>query len=151
MVLPAPDKRAFKQLFRPGRSRVYKPGGNEPAKQAQRNQRRRLQAAAGQQPRNSRPGSTYPVSIKLNAVRALREIKYYQSSATAEMFLIPQTRFQRLVREIQQGPALVKDLNSNTHCQFRWERDALVALQMMAEHILILYFEMTYPSSLLQS
>jgi len=84
-------------------------------------------------------------------VRALREIKYYQSAATAEMFLIPQTKFHHLVREIQQGPALVEDLNSNTHCQFRWERDALVALQLMAEHILTLYFEMTYSPSFLPS
>lgn len=146
MVLPASKKRVFKQLFRPGRSRIYKPGGNDSAKQVERNRRRRQQAATGHQPRVSRPGSKSPVSVKLNTVRALREIKYYQASATAEMFLIPQLSFQRLVREIQQGPALVKALNSNVHCSFRWERDALVALQMMSEHILVLYFEMTYPS-----
>src|SRR5579859_5551149 len=145
MVLPAPKKRVFKQLFRPGRSRVYKPGGTDPAKQVKRNQRRRQQAAAGHQPRVSRPGSTSPMFVKLNTVRALRGIKYYQASATAEMFLIPQVSFQRVVREIQQGPALVEVLNSNVHCSFRWERDALVALQIMSEHILVLYFEMTYP------
>jgi len=91
----------------------------------------------------------YPILIKLNEVRALREIKYYQSTATAQMFLIPQLRFHRLVHEIQQGTELIEELQNIVHCSFRWERDALAALQLMAEHILMLYFEITYPPSFL--
>jgi len=66
--------------------------------------------------------------------------------------LIPQTRFHRLVREIA---ADVKDefefafsgvgaSNGRWAGEYRWEKDALIALQMMTEHVLIMFFGMTY-------
>jgi histone H3/H4 len=73
-------------------------------------------------------------SILLTSLaRSLREIKYYQSTATAEAFLIPQSRFKKVACEVLQ------DFNH----QLRFERDALVALQTMTEHVLIMLFEMT--------
>jgi histone H3/H4 len=59
-------------------------------------------------------------------------------------YLIPKIRFQKVVREIAGDYTYFDDgLSKN----FRWEIDALVALQMMTEHLLIMMFEMTFVSS----
>lgn len=65
----------------------------------------------------------------------MREIRYYQSEATAEAFLLPQAAFVRLVKEICDQVASHKD--------YRWQRDAVVAMQLVAEQVLVMNFEMT--------
>lgn len=65
----------------------------------------------------------------------MREIRYYQSEATAERFLLPQAAFVRLVKEICDRAA--------PHKNYRWQRDAIVALQLVAEQVLVMNFEMT--------
>jgi len=71
--------------------------------------------------------------------KALREIRYYQSSAMAETSLLPFKAFTRLVREIANEAKNVKD-------EHRWEKDALVCLQLFTEHVMVMVFEMTYSS-----
>ena len=68
-----------------------------------------------------------PQVIKLTEARALCEIWYYQSAGTSEMFLIPQKRFQLLIREIQQNLELHQSMGIQGIEWFRWERDALIA------------------------
>ena len=65
--------------------------------------------------------------------KALREIRFYQGEAMADKLLIPQASFHRVVKEVC----------LHYHQGLRWERDALVALQMFTEHILTMFFEMT--------
>ena len=55
----------------------------------------------------------------------------------AETCLLPFRPFVELVREIASEARSVKD-------DHRWERDALVCLQLFTEHILVMIFEMTY-------
>ena len=64
-------------------------------------------------------------------------MRYYQSAAMAETCLLPFTPFARLVREIASEGMAVEDMH-------KWERDALICLQLFTEHILIMIFEMTY-------
>ena len=84
--------------------------------------------------------------ISLTVARALREIKYYQSSYAAEMLMIPQKRFQLSCHEITQDPVVHRRAGApgSFKGDYRWEKDALIALQLMTEHILIMFFEMTY-------
>lgn len=65
----------------------------------------------------------------------MREIKYYQSAALDDCLLLPQHSFRNLVEEI-----VVKDLGM----RLRWEKDALVCLQTMTEHVMIMVFELLY-------
>jgi len=76
----------------------------------------------------------------------LREIRYWQSAYTAERLCIPCTKFALLCREIQRDVALRADAGvpRSFKGDFRWEKDALVALQLMTEHLLVMFFEMTY-------
>ena len=58
--------------------------------------------------------------------------------------LIPKKRFVAVVREIAY---LIKDewgVTSHFNGEWRWEADALVALQSMTEYIVIMLFEMWY-------
>jgi len=58
--------------------------------------------------------------------------------------LIPKKRFVAVVREIAY---LIKEewgATSHFDGEWRWEADALVALQSMTEHIIIMFFEMWY-------
>jgi len=64
--------------------------------------------------------------------RAFREIKHYQERVVEETF-IPPRAFQKLVKQI-----------SDQHGKFRWEKDAIFALQAVSEDILTIVFEMTY-------
>src|SRR5437773_6522848 len=84
--------------------------------------------------------------ILLIVVRALREIRYWQSSYTAEMWCIPRSRFMLLCHEIQQDMVLRASAGVPGSFQgdFHWEKDALMALQLMTEHLLVMFFEMTY-------
>ena len=68
--------------------------------------------------------------------RALREIRYYQSEAMSEALLLPQRSFQLVVQEICDVLCPGKRL--------RWQRDALVALQMVSEDVIVMIMEMTY-------
>ncbi len=67
--------------------------------------------------------------------RALREIRYYQSEVMDGRCLIGKLNFSRVVREIASEVA---------GRELRFESDALVALQMATEHIMIMMFELTY-------
>src|SRR5271170_5023592 len=58
-------------------------------------------------------------------------MRYYQSAAMAETCLLPFTPFARLVREIASEGMAVEDMH-------KWERDALICLQLFTEHILIM-------------
>jgi len=147
MVLPVPKKRAFKNFLRPGRARIYKPGGNDANKQIQRRQRRQQRIAQQLPVRNPLRGSMFLHAIQLIVARALREIKHYQSAVASDMLFFSRPRFALLCREIQQDVELRKDAGviGMRREDFRWERDALIALQMCTEHILTLFFEMTYP------
>ena len=79
-------------------------------------------------------------------MRALREIRYWQSAYTAEMLCIPRSRFALLCHEIQQDVVLWANAGvpGSYKGDFRWEKDALMALQLMTEHLLVMFFEMTY-------
>ena len=56
--------------------------------------------------------------------------------------MIRQAPFQRVIREISQD--IKANLSGGSHFagEYRWERDAVFALQTMSEHILIMVFEM---------
>ena len=144
MVALAPRKRVFRNVFKPKTCPVYKPRKNTkkqlaPPHQLRTPRQRRMEAGRAQTVRRYRPGSIFLSNDALTIARALREIRYYQSKATANTLLLPFTSFSRLVREIAEdyGRHLL------------WERDALVALQMMTEHIMVMIFEMTYHPSYL--
>jgi histone H3/H4 len=77
---------------------------------------------------------TVTLSEALIVARALYEIKKMQSNAMAEHFSIPQAAFVRLVREITTRNGMGSNL--------RFQRDALVALQMLAENTITMVFEM---------
>ena len=51
-------------------------------------------------------------------------------------YLLSKLSFSRLVREIAARGVF--------GVEYRWENDALVALQMATEHIMIMMFELTY-------
>ena len=86
-------------------------------------------------------------AIQLIVARALREIKHYQSAVASDMLFFSRPRFALLCREIQQDVELRKDAGviGMRKEDFWWESDALIALQMCTEHVLTLFFEMTYP------
>jgi len=85
-------------------------------------------------------------AVLLIAVRASGEICYWQSAYTAEMFCIPRSKFALLCHEIQQDVGLHAHAGvpGSFNGDFRWERDALMALQLMTEHLLVKFFEMTH-------
>jgi len=55
----------------------------------------------------------------------------------AERCLLPYRAFERLVKEIAHEAKTVEH-------DHRWEKDAIVALQLLTEHVLVMVFEMTY-------
>jgi len=67
--------------------------------------------------------------------RALREIRYYQSEAMDGRSLLSKLAFSRVVKEIAAKGVF--------GVEYRWENDALVALQMATEHIMVMMFELT--------
>jgi len=147
MVLPVPKKRVWRKVFshvhkptygshileqRRTRGQVH-PAGSQPAIN---NPRARLEARRQEERRRLRSGSIFPLLkfLLMLLAKALREIRYYQSSVMAESLMIPAQSFKRVVQEIceKQHPGL------------RWEKDAVYALQTCTEHILVMFFEMTY-------
>ena len=84
------------------------------------------------------------------SAKALREIRYYQSAAMAESLLIPRRPFENLVREISHEIKVDEGRGKYFQGEFRWEKDAMYALQTMTEDILLMVFEMTYFSSSMQ-
>jgi histone H3/H4 len=79
-------------------------------------------------------------------VTALREIKHYQSGIMADKLIIPKTAFTRVVREVLKGALEAKWGKAHAMLQKPWriEADALVALQTMSEHIIVMVMEMWY-------
>ena len=61
----------------------------------------------------------------------------------SEALVLPHSRFVNLVKQVTEE--VLQEHRGNNHVlRLRYERDAIVALQMMAEHILTMVFEMTY-------
>jgi hypothetical protein len=59
-----------------------------------------------------------------------------------EAFFIPKKRFRAVVQEVA---AEIKRGNpSHFDGEYRWESDALVCLQVMSEHVLLMIFELWY-------
>jgi len=56
--------------------------------------------------------------------------------------MITQAPFQRVIREISRDVKANLAGGSHFAGEYRWERDAVFALQTMSEHILIMVFEM---------
>jgi histone H3/H4 len=77
-------------------------------------------------------------------VNALREIKYYQSTLMSDKLVIPKGVFTRLVREILQAQLRREWGPEHMMRQPDWriEEDALVCLQTMSEHIVVMMMEM---------
>ena len=75
---------------------------------------------------------------------ALSEIRHYQSDAVAEAFFIPKTPFIHLIRKIMQDVLGITDAPLGNRDVLRIERDAFIALQLAAEHLLTHVFEMSY-------
>jgi histone H3/H4 len=139
-------KRTFSNAFTLNglRGRVYKPHRQPPRRtpvNGPENTATRRQCRMNERARRLRPGSkSQAFTIWLTApAKALREIRYYQSSAMAETSLLPFTAFARLVREIANEARNVKD-------EHHWEKHALVCLQLFTEHVMVMVFEMTYYS-----
>ena len=129
MVLPVLKKRAFKNIFKPAGPKTYRPGKRQGPDTLVERRRARLHA-----------GSTFLflfVFSHLVVARALREIRYYQSEVMDGRCLIGKRNFSRVVREI------ARDVATGGH-EHHFESDALVALQMATEHIMIMIFELTY-------
>src|SRR5579859_2570785 len=125
-----PPKRAFHNIFKPKTCGVYKPcirknKGQQPPECACQRRQMRIQ----EQTRRWHSGSMFFV-LSLTLVQALHEIRYYQRG---DLLLIRFTAFTRLVREI------TDDCKRGLH----WKRDAIHALQIMTEHILVMIFSMT--------
>ena len=129
MALPIPKKRAFRNIFKPAGPKTYTPGKRQAPDTPIERRKARLHG-----------GSTFLflfVFSHLVVARALREIRYYQSEVMDGRCLIGKRNFSRVVREI------AHDVATGGH-EHRFESDALVALQMATEHIMIMIFELTY-------
>lgn len=137
MVLPVPKRRAFRNVFKRTTGRVFK-ARPKPAPQTPHESRPPVRAAS-----HRRPGGQRPFSV-LMIVNALREIKYYQSSLMSDKLVIPKAAFTRLVREILQAQLRREWGPEHMMRQPDWriEEDALVCLQTMSEHIIVMMMEM---------
>jgi histone H3/H4 len=131
--------RAFKGIFRPKRiGTLYRrkpkpvpPPAPRPASLPNNRPAQRPRRTEESQP-NQVPGA-----------RALFEIKKAQSDALAERFCIPHASFVKVVRGITEDSAAeIHGLG-----QLRWERDALVCLQLFSESFMTMIFEMWYAST----
>src|SRR5215510_5455075 len=60
-----------------------------------------------------------------------------------DTFFIPKKRFRAVVQEV--AVEIKRGAPSHFQGDYRWEGDALVCLQLMAEHILLMVFELWYP------
>jgi histone H3/H4 len=140
MVLPAPKKRAFCNVFKQTTGRIYKPRHRQHPLVPQRmvpDQRVPLP------PARALPGGT--LNSVLIIENALREIKHYQSALTADKLIITKTNFNCLVREVMQERQ--EEMFGNywqQHAEWHIEADALVVLQTMTEHIIVMMMEMWY-------
>jgi histone H3/H4 len=79
--------------------------------------------------------------------RALREIHYYQSEKVAESVFLPKKTFALLVKELLQEEEKRRRataMGPNPWPQMMIETDAVVALQLMSEHLLTDVFQMAY-------
>jgi|SRR5215510_1303704 len=59
-------------------------------------------------------------------------------------FFIPKKRFRAVVQEV--AAEIKRASPSHFEGQYRWESDALACLQVMAEHVLLMVFELWYTS-----
>ena len=91
MILSVSRKRAFRNIFRSVRGRVYKSN-----RECSKNQNERSVSS-----RHTHSGSFLLLTFSLLTVtRALREIKYYQKSFMNQVMLISQRSFSLLVKQI---------------------------------------------------
>jgi len=74
-------------------------------------------------------------------VVALHEIKYYQNKVVDGTF-IPPRAFQKLVKQISNQHDVI--FQDGVLTKYRWEKDAIFALQAVTEDVLTMIFEMTY-------
>ena len=72
---------------------------------------------------------------------ALHEIKYYQNKVVDGTFILPRA-FQKLVKQISDQYDVVSQ--DGVLRKYRWEKDAIFALQAVTEDVLTMIFEMTY-------
>ena len=82
----------------------------------------------------------------------MREICYYQSEKVAEDVLLLKKAFSLLVKEVLQEDETHQRATAiapNPRPQMRIETDAVVALQLMSEHLLTDVFQMAYFNFLL--
>ena len=77
-------------------------------------------------------------------VVALHEIKYYQNKVVDGTF-IPPRAFQKLVKQISNQHDVI--FQDGVLTKYRWEKDAIFALQAVTEDVLTMIFEMTYFAS----
>jgi histone H3/H4 len=140
MVLPAPKKRAFRDVFKQTTGRMYKPRYRQhPLVPQQMVPDQRVPLT----PARALPGGTFDSVLIIE--NALREIKQYQSTLTADKLIIPKTNCNRLVREVMQERQ--EEMFGNywqQHAEWHIEADALVVLQTMTEHIIVTLMEMWY-------
>ena len=83
--------------------------------------------------------------------RALKEIRYYQSEIVAEDVLLPKKPFSLLVKELLQEQEIrqrATAMGPHPRPQLMIEADAVVALQLMSEHLLTDVFQMAYSTCL---
>src|SRR5204863_2506495 len=141
-------KRAFRNVFQPVRGKVYKSPKQKQLEEARRRgQTQRQDKAQNARLQRLRRGSinlSYSRIYLIIIAKALREIRYYQSVAMAESLLIPRRSFERVVKEICHDLKVHEGRGRYFQGHFRWETDALYALQTMTEDILLMVFEMTY-------
>ena len=72
-------------------------------------------------------------------VASLREIKYYQNKVVDGTF-IPPRAFQKLVKQISDQHDVVSQ--DGVLIKYRWEKDAIFALQAVTKDVLTMIFEM---------
>jgi len=80
--------------------------------------------------------------VILTIARALREIRHYQSEVMDDTFFIPMKRFRAVVQEV--AADIKRGAPSHFEGEYRWEGDALICLQTMTEHVLLMVFELWY-------
>ena len=56
--------------------------------------------------------------------------------------MIPYTRFKLLVEEIAQE--LKDEIPSHFFGNYKFEKNAVIALQIMTKHVVVIFFEMMY-------
>ena len=72
----------------------------------------------------------------------LWEIKYYQSNALNEYNMILYKRFKLFIKEIIQD--IKNEILNHFYENYKFEKNIIIALQIIIKYILIIFFEMIY-------